>query len=73
MVQFDKDVDRQSVQNNLLELLQTKANDKTVSVAVINIDNPSKLRISTNYKINDNSEGIENEISDLLYQVSRMS
>lgn len=68
VVQFDKDVDRQSVQNNLLELLQTKANDKTVSVAVINIDNPSKLRISTNYKINDNSEGIENEISDLLYQ-----
>ncbi|MDE6836717.1 MAG: protein translocase subunit SecF, partial [Muribaculaceae bacterium] len=39
-----------------------------VSVAVINIDNPSKLRISTNYKIADESENIENEISDLLYK-----
>ena len=68
VVQFDRDVDREAVQKNLLDLFQTKANDKTVSVAVINIDNPSKLRISTNYKINDNTEGVENEISDLLYQ-----
>ena len=51
VVQFEKDVDRQAVQEKLLDLFQTKANDPTVSVAVINIDNPSKLRISTNYKI----------------------
>lgn len=68
VVQFEKDVDRQAVQDNLTELFQTSANDKTVSVQVINIDNPSKLRISTNYKISDESEGVENEIAELLYK-----
>lgn len=68
VVQFEKDVDRQQVQDNLSNLFQTTANDPTVSVAVINIDNPSKLRISTNYKIAEESEGIENEIAGLLYQ-----
>ena len=68
VVQFQKDVDRQQVQDNLTTLFQEKANDKTVSVQVINIDNPSKLRISTNYKINQETDGVEQEISDLLYQ-----
>ncbi|MDE7438768.1 MAG: protein translocase subunit SecD [Muribaculaceae bacterium] len=68
VVQFEKDVDRQAVQDKLLNLFQTEANDKTVSVAVINIDNPSKLRISTNYKIAEESEGIENEVASLLYK-----
>lgn len=68
VVQFEKDVDRQAVQDKLLNLLQTEANDPTVSVAVITIDNPSKLRISTNYKIAEESEGIENEIASLLYK-----
>ncbi len=68
VVQFEKDVDREAVQTNLTNLLQSKANDKTVSVQVITIDNPSKLRISTNYKITDETEGVENEITDLLYE-----
>ncbi|MDE7116161.1 MAG: protein translocase subunit SecD, partial [Muribaculaceae bacterium] len=68
VVQFEKDVDRQAVQDKLLNLFQTKANDPTVSVAVINIDNPSKLRISTNYKIAEESEGIENEVASILYE-----
>ncbi len=68
VVQFEKDVDRQAVQEKLLNLFQTKANDPTVSVAVINIDNPSKLRISTNYKIAEESEGIENEVASILYE-----
>lgn len=68
VVQFEKDVDRQQVQDKLTDLFQTKANDKTVSVAVITIDNPSKLRISTNYKIDKESEGIEQEIADILYE-----
>ena len=68
VVQFEKNVDRQAVQEKLLNLLQAEANDPTVSVAVINIDNPSKLRISTNYKIAEESEGIENEVASLLYK-----
>ncbi|MDE6296474.1 MAG: protein translocase subunit SecD [Muribaculaceae bacterium] len=68
VVQFEQDVDRETVQNNLTKLFQETANDPTVSVAVINIDNPSKLRISTNYKIADENENVENEIADLLYK-----
>ena len=68
VVQFEKNVDREAVQKKLLDLLQKEANDPTVSVAVINIDNPSKLRISTNYKISQESENIENEIATLLYK-----
>ncbi|MDE6230055.1 MAG: protein translocase subunit SecD [Muribaculaceae bacterium] len=68
VVQFEKDVDRQSVQDRLSDLFQQQANDPTVSVQVINIDTPSKLRISTNYKIADEGDGVENEIAGLLYQ-----
>lgn len=68
IVQFDKDVDRAKVQENLTQLFQQKANDPTVSVQVINIDNPSKLRISTNYKIAQESENIETEIADIMYE-----
>lgn len=67
VVQFQKDVDRQQVQDNLTALLQKEGGEKT-SVQVINIDNPSKLRISTNYKIDDETEGIDNEITELLYR-----
>ena len=67
VVQFDKNVDRAAIENRLGELFQQKANDKTVSTQVITIDNPSKLRISTSYKINTESENIEEEIADILY------
>ncbi len=67
VVQFEQNVDRQAVQDRLTDMLQKEANDPTVSVQVINIDSPSKLRISTNYKINDESDGVENEIANLLY------
>ena len=68
VVQFSHDVDPAAIQGKLLTQLQEAANDKTVSVGVISIDNPTKVRISTNYKIDSESEGIENEITDLLYQ-----
>lgn len=68
VVQFDKNVDRAAIESRLGELFQQKANDKTVSTQVITIDNPSKLRISTSYKINTESENIEEEIADILYE-----
>ncbi|MDE6668943.1 MAG: protein translocase subunit SecD [Muribaculaceae bacterium] len=67
VVQFDKDVDPAAIQQRLLTQLQEAADDKTVSVGVITIDDASKVRISTNYKIADETEGIDNEITDLLY------
>ena len=68
VVQFDKNVDRAVIESRLGDLFQQKANDKTVSTQVITIDNPSKLRISTSYKINTESENIEEEIADILYE-----
>ena len=68
VVQLAKDVNPTDVQAKLLDAFQTAADDKTVSVNVITIDGPSKVRVSTNYKIADESEGVENEITDILYK-----
>ncbi|MDE5996784.1 MAG: protein translocase subunit SecD [Muribaculaceae bacterium] len=68
VVQFEKDVVPSDIQERLLGQLQEAANDKTVSVGVISIDDNTKVRISTNYKIDDETEGVENEITDLLYK-----
>ncbi|MDE5924489.1 MAG: protein translocase subunit SecD, partial [Muribaculaceae bacterium] len=67
VVQLAKDVNPKDVEERLRDVFQNAANDKTVSVNVITIDQPSKVRISTSYKIADESEGVENEITDLLY------
>ncbi|MCM1153685.1 MAG: protein translocase subunit SecD [Muribaculum sp.] len=69
VVKFEKNVNPQELQGRLAEAFQTKANDKTVSVGVISIDDLTKARISTSYKINDEGEGVENEITDILYEV----
>ena len=67
VVQFEKDVEPSVIQARLLDALQTAANDKTVSVGVITIDDASKVRISTNYKIDAEDANIDNEITGLLY------
>jgi len=68
VVQFDKDVDPHVIQDRLLTQLQEAADDKTVSVGVLTIDDPSKVRISRSYKINTEDGDIDNEITDLLYK-----
>lgn len=66
VVQFEKDVNPNDMRERLADFFQKKANDPTVSVGVISIDNNSKVRISTNYKIAEN--GVDNEVTDLLYE-----
>lgn len=68
VVQFDKSVNPADIQARLLSELQKEADDKTVSVGVITIDNDTKVRISTNYKIDAEDANIDNEISALLYK-----
>lgn len=75
VVSFQKDVDPQAMR----VMLDKKFNDaalkagikEPVAVSVITIDNNKKVRISTNYKINDNElkagEDVDEEISKLLY------
>ncbi len=68
VVQFDKDVDPTAIQERLLDQLQTAADDKTVSVGVITIDDNSKVRISTNYKIDAEDGDVDGEVTELLYK-----
>ena len=61
VVQFDHPVKTQDLLNQLTPLFDG------ANTSVITIDNDTKVRISTNYKIEDTSEGIDDEIMDKLY------
>jgi SecD/SecF fusion protein len=61
VVQFDHPVKTQALEAQLEEQF-TGAN-----TSVITIDNDTKVRVSTNYKIDDTSEGVDDEIMDKLY------
>ena len=62
VVQFDHPVKTQALQNQLADQF-TGAN-----TSVITIDNDTKVRVSTNYKIEDGSEGVDDEIMGKLYE-----
>ena len=62
VVQFDHPVKTQVLENQLTELLPG------ANTSVITIDNDTKVRVSTNYKIDDNSEGVDDEIMGKLYE-----
>ena len=62
VVQFDKPVSTAEIQSELEPLFPDAA------VSVITIDNDTKVRISTNYKIEDESETVDDEIMEILYQ-----
>ena len=67
VVQFDKPVNPAELQQRLSQEFQEEANDPTVSVGVITIDDPTKVRISTNYRIKDDDPNVDNEVTRLLY------
>ena len=62
VIQFPQEVSTVSLQ----EKLQAKFGD--ANVKVITIDNDTKVRVSTNYKIEDNNPDIDDEIAALLYE-----
>lgn len=62
VVQFDKEVSTADIQEELEPLFPD------ASVSVITIDNNTKVRISTNYKIDDDNETVDNEIMEILYK-----
>jgi len=71
VVAFQKDVNTEEIKKQLTDAF-TQANAKhgstdPVSLSVITIDNNQKVRISTNYRINDAAEDVDAEITDLLY------
>ncbi len=61
VVQFDHPVKTHELQTKLAPLFNG------AQVSVITIDDDTKVRISTNYKIDSEDENIDNEITDILY------
>lgn len=61
VVQFDRPVKTHELQTKLAPLFNG------AQVSVITIDDDTKVRISTNYKIDSDDENIDNEITDILY------
>ena len=62
IVQFDHPVKTTEIQAELAPLFPD------ASVTVITIDNATKVRISTNYKIDSNDPNVDEEIMDILYK-----
>lgn len=63
VVKFDKDVNPQDLKADLAPEFPNS------TLSVITIEGANQVRISTNYKINEEGETIEKEITDKLYKV----
>ena len=61
VVKFDKPVNPVELQQKVAEVFPGS------SVSVITIESSNQVRVSTNYKINDESKGIEKEMTDKLF------
>ena len=61
VVQFDHPISTEALQTQLQKQFEG------ANTSVITIDNNQKVRVSTNYKIDDTSEGVDDQIMDKLY------
>lgn len=61
IVQFDHSVNTDDITKKLAPLFPD------ASVSVITVDNDTRVRVSTNYKINDNGDNVDQEIMHKLY------
>lgn len=62
VVQFGKEVVPSEIQQNLASVFEGS------TVSVITIDDNTKVRISTNYKIDSEDPNVDNEVTDMLYE-----
>ncbi len=62
VVKFDKPVNTVDIQHRLAPEFPNS------TVSVITIESSNQVRISTNYKINDDAPEVEKEITDILYK-----
>jgi len=61
VVRFEQPVSTEDVRNKL------EANFEGSSLNVIQIGSPNQVRITTNYKIDDNADSVDGEMENLLY------
>ena len=71
IVRFEQDVNTQEVnaalENVFMAAKEQAGDEETFALNVITIGDANQVRISTNYRINDNSETLDDEIEALLY------
>ena len=72
IVRFAQPVSTEEVNSSLSNVfMETKAqldDNETFSLNVITIGDANQVRISTNYRINDNGDEVDNQIEALLYE-----
>lgn len=72
IVRFEQSVNTQDVNASLDKVfMEAKAqmnDDETFSLNVITIGEANQVRVSTNYRITDNSDEVDNQIEALLYE-----
>ena len=72
IIRFAEPVNTQEVNaaldNVFMEAKSELADEETFALNVITIGDANQVRISTNYRINDNSETLDDEIEALLYE-----
>ena len=69
IVRFEQPVNTEEVKASLDDVFMQKLEgDETYSLTVITIGDQNQVRISTNYRIHDNEEGVDEAIEALIYE-----
>ena len=69
VVRFAQPVNTQDVEKTVNDAFEARiAEGENLTTRVITIGNENQVRISTNYRINDNDENVDDEIEALLYE-----
>ena len=69
VVRFAQPVNTEEVEKTVNDAFEARiAEDENLTTRVITIGNENQVRISTNYRIDDNDENVDDEIEALLYE-----
>jgi SecD/SecF fusion protein len=69
VVRFEQPVSTQEVEQSLEKVFEARNTEgENLSLRVITIGDKNQVRVSTNFRINENSETIDDEIEALLYE-----
>ena len=69
IIRFEQPVNTQEINNTLTDVFMAQNPEgENLSMRVITIGSANQIRVSTNFRINDNSETLDDEIEALLYE-----
>ena len=69
VVRFAHDVNTQEITNSLTDVFMAQNTEgENLSLRVITIGSANQVRISTNFRINDNASDVDEQIESLLYE-----